>query len=247
MSRNSYDAQHLNVLAQVEQKHFWFGRRRDKICEVFQRYVPKSARILEVGGGTGFVAAKLQEFGFSIEMADVHTTGFDYARQRGIAQLHQFDLFDAPFDGEFDVVCLFDVLEHLGDPVKAMECLKRMLRPGGMIILTVPAHEWLWSRDDVIAGHECRYNRRQLMRVMESAQLQCVQVRYFFSTLIPLLLLRRWMKGDDGSPLQQGEVFEVKISPFANGVLGAMTQLEFCFDRVLPNLMGGSLIAVAVS
>lgn len=246
-SFSTYDAQHLEALAQEEEKHFWFLRRRDKICDAFLSNVPKSAKVLEIGGGTGFIAAKLIELGFSIEMADIHSYGLRLAKNRGITKLYQFDLFRPPFHQEFDVICLFDVLEHLHHPLKALQSLKSMLKPGGMVILTVPAHQWLWNRDDVLAGHQKRYTRHSLKQVFHGSGFKPVAVRYFFSAIIPFLLLRRWVKRDDGSPLRKEEVFKIKTQPFVNCVLDIATRLEFSLDRLLPNIAGGSLLAIATA
>ena len=244
---STYEASHLETLSEIEEIHFWFQRRRDKICKAVERYVPKSSRILEIGGGTGFIASKLKHLGFEIEMADVHSNGFDYAKQKGIDKLYQFDLFNPPFEKEFDVICLFDVLEHLHDSLRALECLKKMLRPHGMLLMTVPAHPWLWSRDDVIAGHACRYTKRAMKELFEQSNLKLVHARYFFSAILPLLVLRKWMRRDDGSLLKQGEIFEPKMPPALNSALSALTKTEFCLDRFLPNFTGGSLLAVATT
>ncbi len=244
---STYNASHLKILAEIEERHFWFKTRRDKICQIFQSYVAKPAKILEIGGGTGFIAAKLQDLGFTVEMADLHFNGLCYAKNKGITRLYQFDLFHAPFQEEFDVICLFDVLEHLHDPLQALKCLKSMLKLKGMIILTVPAHQWLWNRDDVIAGHQRRFTKSYIKTLFNNTQLQPIYIRYFFSAILPFLLLRKWIKKDDGSLLSPKETFAPKIHPLLNHLLEIATRSEFYFDRLLPNLAGGSLLGIAVT
>ena len=185
MSKGIYKPQYLEILARAEENHFWFKIRRDRICRAFQKFVPKGARILEVGGGTGYIAGRLKELGFDVEMSDLHADGFPYARKRGIEKLHQFDLFKPPFQEEFDVISLFDVLEHLSDPLQALECIKSMLKPKGMVILTVPAHQWLWSREDVIADHYSRYCKSDLTTLFSKIGFESVQMNYFFRALLP--------------------------------------------------------------
>jgi 2-polyprenyl-3-methyl-5-hydroxy-6-metoxy-1,4-benzoquinol methylase len=240
-SLSTYDAAHLEVLANREEGHFWFKNRRDVICKAIERHVPKSAKILEIGGGTGYVAAQLRNLGFAVEMADVHLNGLRYAQKKGIDRLYQFDLFNPPFREEFDLVCLFDVLEHMRDPFKALKCVKAMLKPKGMAILTVPAHQWLWSRDDVIAGHSKRYTRSELRELFFASGLQSVQIHYFFRAILPVLFLRRWLRKDDGSLLKKSEHLEIDIHPFFNRLFDLATRM----DRFIPNLAGGSILAIA--
>jgi SAM-dependent methyltransferase len=244
-SLSTYESSHLDILAKAEKSHFWFKNRREKICQTFKRFVPKNARILEIGAGTGFVAEKLQELGYSIEVSDIHSNGLLYAKKRGLQKLYQFDLFNPPFEEEFDVICLFDVLEHLSDEEEALDCLKKMLKPGGLIILTVPAHSWLWSRDDVIAGHHRRFTKKHLKNAFLSSGLQPLHLSYFFSAILPFLLLRRWKKKDTGLPLRKAEILEIKMQPLMNKVMHFLTQSEFYLDGVLPNIAGGSLLGIA--
>lgn len=244
-TESSYDAHHLDILAEAEEGHFWFEIRREKICRTFERYVPKSSRILEIGGGTGFIASKLIELGYCIEMADMHRNALEHAKMKGITALHPCDLFDAPFHEEFDVVCLFDVLEHLSDPFKAMECIRKMLKPGGRVILTVPAHSWLWSREDVIAGHKTRFTKQSLSAIFLASRLEIIDVHYFFSTLLPWLFLRRWIKRDDGSPLRKEELFNPQVHPLLNSLGKLVLRSELFLAPAIPNLAGGSLLGIA--
>ena len=242
----TYDATHLEKLAEHEKHHFWFKHRGDKICQAFQQYVPKSARILEIGGGTGYIASKLEKLGFIVEMADIHANGLQHAKKKGISKLYRFDIYSPPFLEEFDVICLFDVLEHLHDPLKAIKCIKGMLRPNGRLILTVPAHQWLWSRDDVIAGHRQRFTRRDLKQLFHASDFKIIQLHYFFIAVLPFLLLRRWRKKDDGSALRKEEAFDLKMSLVFNYFFKLLMQAEVYLDPFLPNLAGGSLLGIAV-
>lgn len=233
---STYDAGHLDVLEKAEPYHFWFQNRRDKICHIFREFVPKRARILEIGGGTGFIAEKMLNLGYSIEMGEVHCNGLNYAKKKGIKKLYQFDLFNPPFDEEFDVICLFDVFEHLNDELQALTCIKKMLKAGGMLILTVPAHRWLWSHEDVIAGHKRRYIKKHMDSLFHSAEMETVHLKYFFSAILPFLFLRKWVRKND---------FELKLNFCMNKLCDFLTKSEFYLDPLLPNIAGGSLLAVA--
>ena len=242
---STYEAHHLEKLMEAETSHFWFSNRRDKIGQLFQQRIPKKSRILEIGGGTGYVAAKLIELGYSIEESDIHLNGLLYAKKRGIKKLMQFDLFSPPFIEEFDCICLFDVLEHLHEEQRALESLRSMLKPGGFIVLTVPAHQWLWNRDDVIAGHCRRYSQKHLETVFRSTRFETVHLQYFFIAILPFLILRKWVNRDTGCRVAKSESVAERIPSFFNKICNFLTKTEFYFERYLPNKIGGTLIAIA--
>lgn len=244
-SLSTYDSHHLEHLFEAELRHFWFKSRRDKICQTFLKHVKNTDKILEVGGGTGFIAGALKNIGFSIEMSDIHFNGLLHAKKRGIENLYQFDLFNPPFQEEFDVICLFDVLEHLHEQQVALECIKKMLKPGGIIILTVPAHDWLWSQEDVIAGHRMRFTKKKLKTAFEDCHLEVVELRYFFWTILPLLMLRRLLKKDHGQPIEPNQSVDLKLNPFINHILYLMIKSERYLEKFTPNLAGGSLLGIA--
>lgn len=238
---STYDAKHLNELKMGESHHFWFKTRRSKIASIFKKFVPQNSSVLEIGGGTGYVAEELKRLGFNVAMSDIHRDGLLYAKEKGIEKLYQFDLFNPPFEEEFDVICLFDVLEHLHDDKEALKSLMRMLKKGGKIILTVPAHQWLWSRDDQIAGHKKRYTIREMQKMFSKVDLKPVYLHYFFMMILPFLFLRKLLK--PSSSQEKGGI-DFKIHPVLNTICFALTQCEFFCQALLPNIAGGSILAV---
>jgi SAM-dependent methyltransferase len=244
-SQSVYDSRYLKDLEELESKHFWFQTRKDKICGFFEKNIKKESRILELGGGTGFIAQQLRILGFHVELADIHLNGLKYAQEKGIQKLYQFDLNNPPFKEEFDVICLFDVLEHQNDDKRAMECLKHMLKPQGKIILTVPAHRWLWNRDDRLNGHFRRYVKQDIVDLCRSCNMKPKHVEYFFAFIVPFLFARSILNRDTGKEVKKGEEIQLGISPVLNRLCFALTRLEFLCARWLPNVAGGSLLLMA--
>jgi len=237
---SNYNASHLEILNQVEPSHFWFKCRKEKICQTVEKYAQKNGQILEVGAGTGFIAEELLQRGYDIAVSEIHSNGLQMAKKRGLPKLYQFDLFTPPFYEEFDLVCLFDVLEHLKDARLALTHLRSMVKRGGLLILTVPAHRLLWSHEDRLAGHTQRFEKKELETLLRASSLEPLHIRYFFSAIFPLLLARKWLK-------KGGENSELKIPcyPLLDTLCYGATKLEFLLDPLLPNFFGGSLIAVA--
>lgn len=211
------------------------------MLKIFESFVDKGHRILEIGGGTGFIAQKLLESGYSIEMADIHSNALHIAKSKGIKRLYQFDLYNPPFTEAFDVICLFDVLEHCHDNQKALMTIKTMLKPGGKLILSVPAHKWLWSHDDVLSGHNKRYKKKDFFELYKACDLIPLSTQYFFLFITPFLLLRSLVrrKGRD----KQEVNFD--LPPLVNRVFQGLTSLESVLSPYLPNGLGGSLFSVS--
>ncbi|MGZ8216148.1 class I SAM-dependent methyltransferase [Methylomagnum sp.] len=233
------------TMARTEDQHWWYVGRRRILAEVIEGLAPKpAARILEIGAGTGGNLAMLNRFG---EVSAVELD--DYARARaaektGIPVRKGYLPDGLPFAGpSFDLVCLFDVLEHIPDDVAALRALRGLIRPGGQILLTVPAHAWLWSRHDTNVHHYRRYNGRTLRQCGEEAGLRIVRLSYFNLWLAPLAvaarlvdrLLPRESGGSLGEELPAGPINRVFLALF-----GSEAALLRRFD--LP--FGISLLAV---
>lgn len=245
-AQKDYNADHLDLLFAAENKHFWFLSRKKRILSVFEKYVSKFDRCLEIGSGTGNVSQYLVNAGYDMTVGELHIQGLKYAQKYGLKKCYQFDLFDPPFENHFDVIAMFDVIEHLDEDQLALEKCHSVLRTGGgRIVLTVPAFNFLWSRDDT-CGHKRRYTVKSLKQIVNKAGFDILLCRYFFSAIIPLLILRRFLRPDDGNHDKQDDLdFDTKINPFFNRLLLGVCYLENKMTSYIPNIPGGSIIMVA--
>lgn len=247
LKADDYHAEGLERLNQAEKSYFWFIARREYIIRLFKQYVNKSKQCLEIGAGTGFIAKGIAESGYNISVSDIHLSGLKYSKHQMIQNYYQFDIFDSPVKDEFDVICLFDVLEHLSDDIQAVTQISTMLKSKGMLILTVPAHQWLWNRDDQIADHKRRYNKKTLERTITASGLKIVHIKYFFIIIVPLLLIRRFVnKGRNDDISIRERKSDIKINSLLNTILLMISRLEIKLSPWLPNITGGSLIVVAL-
>jgi SAM-dependent methyltransferase len=240
-----YKSEGLDALYRHERDHPWFRHRLSLILKAFAAHVGKNEDVLEVGAGTGHTARALREAGYgNLSLGEMHTSGLWYAKQYGLEKLYQFDLRSPPFRGHFDVVALFDVLEHISEDGLAVGTIRGMLRPGGRIVLTVPAHHWLWSRIDELSGHHRRYNRKGLMSVLSSGGFDVLECRYFFTALVPGLLLRSLLSRNVTRETAESGC-GLTVSKLGNAVLELACGPGDAVLSPLRNLTGGSLLAVA--
>jgi 2-polyprenyl-3-methyl-5-hydroxy-6-metoxy-1,4-benzoquinol methylase len=136
-----YNVSGLDVLCEMEKKHFWNQARLKFVQNYFNKFIKKDSKILEVGCGIGHIASNLEKQGYkNIHVSDIHVKGLKYAKStNNLNKLYQFDLHKPPFEDEFDVICFFDVLEHLANDDLILRNIHKMLKPGGKIILAVLA------------------------------------------------------------------------------------------------------------
>lgn len=245
-----YNASGLDLLHKFEETHFWFLSRRELIYRILQKYIRKGESILETGAGTGNTSAYLISKGYTdLAVSDMHASGLEYARRYGLERLYQFDLMRTPFKDEFDVVLMFDVIEHIEDDSKALQQAGGMLHHDGVVVLTVPAHQWLWHEGDVQSGHKRRYNKKQLKSLLIKSGFEPLYVRYFFMSLVPFLLIRRMysscMKSEDNISQHKNErASGLRINPIVNAVLRTITRIDNMLLPIIPNICGGSIIVV---
>lgn len=242
-----YNAKGLDNLFAQEEKHFWFIARKEFIYTHMSRYVSKASKVIEIGAGTGNVSRYLKLNGYeNICVGEMHLNGLKYAKGYGIENCYQFDLLRAPFENEFDAVCMFDVLEHIENDMFALQNVHKMLKENGNIVLTVPAHMWLWSRDDAIAGHKIRYTKKNLENKLKENGFDIVCSRYFFITIVPLLFLRRLLHRDNKKQVAIEEYSkDIFMNKILSDILLFISRIENKLNNFLPNVFGGSLLVVA--
>lgn len=190
-------------MAAIEVSHWWFRARRAIVAKILtDLHLPDRGRILDAGCGTGGNLSMLSRFG-EVEAVEMDGWARNIAAAKGIAPVVSGSLPDGlPFQPDsFDLVALFDVLEHVPDDVASLRSLSRLLKADGSLVITVPAFPFLWSRHDEVHHHCRRYRIKELERKVSEAGMTVVYASYFNTLLFPLVaavrLLGR-MRGSKG-------------------------------------------------
>ena len=233
-------------LARLEERSFWFRARNDLIEWALRTRFGSARTLLDVGCGNGFVLARLERAfpDLAITGCELSADALEIARSRlDRAELHDYDALELPFESAFDVVCAFDVLEHIEDDEGALAAMARAAQPAGGILVTVPQHRWLWSAPDDYAGHKRRYTRDELLAKVDRAGFEPVLVTSFTSALLPLMYLSR-LRSRRG---EYDPVAEHERAERGSGLLAALMRADLSLirrGRSLP--IGGSLLVAAV-
>jgi len=175
-------------MAETEARHWWFVGRRAVLTSIIGRlHLPGRARILEVGAGTGGNLPMLATFG-SVCALEMDASARRIAEEKTGGR---FDIRagtcpgDIPFAGPFDLICLLDVLEHIDDDVGTLQALRPLLAPQARVLVTVPAHQWLWSAHDAFLHHKRRYGAVELRGKAATAGLRAERLSYCNTVLFP--------------------------------------------------------------
>jgi SAM-dependent methyltransferase len=256
-SQSSYpgDDSVFDELFRAEDWHFWFTARNEVIAAALHRIVrslPSGSKVLEIGCGTGNVLRVINKVcnQATVVGMDLFPGGLRYARQRAPgAFLVQGDMYRSPFSIRFDLVGMFDVIEHLADDHCALLQASELLQPGGKFLLTVPAHMGLWSYADEFAGHYRRYERDELSNALTGAGFKIEYLTYYMTGIYPVMWLGRKLASmTHRKQLHPKEMFLAELRPWTvvNAMLRWLLKKEAVFVRsnlVLP--FGTSLLAVA--
>jgi SAM-dependent methyltransferase len=196
MERVVYDR-----MAEVDELHWWYRARRDVLHSLIERVIrpPADARILEVGCGTGHNLKMLQHFG-TVDAIEIDAEARKIAEKRLGRKISSARLPELRgiAKGDYDLVAALDVVEHIDDDRATVDALASCLKPGGKVLLTVPAHQWMWSKHDELNHHKRRYSKRALRELLEASPLELDSIGYFNSLLFPLAVGARMAGGGGG-------------------------------------------------
>jgi len=176
----------------AEDRHWWYQGRRRVLARAIERLdLPENARILDAGCGSGRNIVDLARHGV-VTGVELSGTSVELARARATGEVVEGSVMDMPFDdASFDLTVSLDVIEHLEDDVGALRELRRVTKPGGALLVTVPAYQWLWSGHDEVNHHHRRYNRRTLLAPAETAGWHLESSTHFNSLLLPIAIVLR--------------------------------------------------------
>ncbi|HEY4357716.1 MAG TPA: class I SAM-dependent methyltransferase [Acidobacteriaceae bacterium] len=247
----SYPSEGNALFFAIEESSFWFAHRNQCILEAMQQF-PPTGIMLDIGGGNGFVATAIQQAGYEVALVEPGIHGVQNAVKRGVRQvIHGTSDEAGILPGSAGGVGLFDVVEHIQGDQGFLTHIGQLLTPEGRVYITVPAYSWLWSHEDVLAGHARRYTLTSLSRVLKRAGFTIEYATYFFSFLPPPSFIGRalpYRLGRAKPVLSEDNVrSEHELSsPLAKRILSVFMDWELrriAARRIVPT--GGSCLVIA--
>jgi len=231
-------------MAELDDRHWWYRARRNILADLIRREVslPPKARILEIGCGTGHNLEMLARFGKvdALELDDEARGIAERRLGRKVMSAPLPELAGVP-GRRYDLIAALDVIEHIDDDSAALAAIAGKLKRGGKLVMTVPAHAWMWSAHDVVNHHKRRYSKAGLRRLIEGSPLRLERIGYFNSLLFPVAVAERM-----SSKLRGKDNADVKLpSAPVNAALEAVFAAERHLVGRLPLPPGLSLFAVA--
>jgi SAM-dependent methyltransferase len=244
-SPDGFHREDFATLAAIEAGHFWFRARSELLLWALGKYAPRFRSLMESGCGTGFVLSGVAGSFPEARLVgtEAFVEGLAFARGRApAAELMQMDARALPYADEFDVVAAFDVIEHIDEDELVLRNFHRATRPGGLCLLSVPQHMWLWGPLDVEACHKRRYGAGELEAKAERAGFHVVRSTSFVTVLLPVVVLSRLLDRRRG---RTGGAESLRMNPAVNRIFEELLRLERAVIRAGLSLpVGGSRLVV---
>lgn len=193
--REGFEASFFENLHKYEANSFWFAGRNQIIQWALGTYAASSQNFLEIGCGTGYVLSGIAKTFPHLKLfgSDLFKEGLPFAKSRvPSAHLMTLDATQIPFVNQFDCIGAFDVIEHIKEDERALSQICKALKPGGVALITVPQHRWLWGPADERSHHFRRYTSSELKTKAKNNGLEVLDLASFVSLLLPFLAFSRF-------------------------------------------------------
>lgn len=234
----------------MEEQGWWYASRNAVVVQELLPWVGPLglSTVLDVGCGTGFVARQLEQLGLDVIGVDASLSGLAIARERMSGPLLRSGAETMPLADVVDGVALMDVLEHAEEAPLLGAC-RQALRPGGVLLVSVPARPALWSQEDTVVGHRRRYTRKTLRAALATAGFDLLRLRPFHSAITVIALAGR--RGSPQDKVQPNDPAawlakrRVPPSPKTKALMTALCKAERACGRILPLPYESHLLALA--
>jgi SAM-dependent methyltransferase len=231
--------------ARIEATHWWFVERRRLFASLLRKCkLPADAKVVDVGTGTGANLRLLKEIGFTdVTGIDPSADAARWCAEKGLGDVRFGDARALPLpDQSVDLVIATDVVEHVEDDKMAVSEIYRVLRPGGVVLFTVPAFPSLWGLQDDVSHHYRRYRMRPFLEMLELANFQVSNQFYFnYILFLPIFLARQLIR-----------LFRIRLhsenevnNPLLDFLLGTLFRIDVTTAPYFHPPFGVSILALA--
>jgi SAM-dependent methyltransferase len=188
-----------------EKSYFWYQARADIVENIFARVAEsKTVEILNLGCGTGLTSERFSRFGFMVS-ADMSGDALAFCARNSLDNMTRADAIVLPFKDQcFDCCLALDVIEHIPNDQQALSEINRVLKPGGFLLMTVPAFQWMWSKIYDF-DHARRYTKPQISSLLENGGFNPIIFTYYNFFLFPVALLQRYYERITGTEKRPGD------------------------------------------
>lgn len=239
----------LATYAKLESYYWWWVGRRAVIASAMRRQFLGRAplNILDWGCGPGGNFPVLAPYG-NVLGVDASAEALRFCRERGHTNVRPAGTvaeFAAAYpERNFDLITVFDVVEHIERDVQFLRELQQLLKPGGALLITVPAYQFLWSELDAAVSHVRRYTRGRITRTVRSAGYEVHRASYFITIMAPLIIAFR-IAGHLTGRSQKKQFSFVEFPPLINRLFIGTIRLEAKLLQWFNLPFGTSLIVLA--
>ena len=237
-----------STLYELEDTYWWYVGRRSIFETFLEKYAPPPGLTVDIGCGTGANLAVLKRFSKLTLGFDVSQSAVDYCRRRGFLNVKVI-LPDAPLPldpEQTQLITLFDVLEHAADDEAMLSQVYKGLQPGGVLMISVPAYQFLWSEHDEALHHFRRYNRSELTRKLEDTGFHIVRASYAIVFSCPIIIVYRGLKGLLNKVIRsRRRTSHVRLPVPLNAFFILLLKCEAVLLRYLNFPFGTSIVVVA--
>ena len=227
----------------VEKTHWLMRGRRAIVLDMLSRFAPAGGAVLDFGCGSGLTVDTVARAGYRASGVDFSKEAIDFGAAKGIRGLQTVSEEKLPYaDNSFDAVLCMDVLEHLADETTALSEMRRVLKPGGALIIMVPAYMFLWGKQDEVAHHFRRYTMSSLQTLLRrNGDYRILKRSYFNTVLFPAVAMIRFTSRFFGIGVSRESDFDLN-SPLINIACGSIFAAERAGLRFLSYPFGVSIL-----